>query len=1130
MPPKSGKLIKKPQKPKTTVDIDDDESVCASSVIDSEIDSEINPVDSDVNYGIQSSHVTELQAMLEFFSDAKMINPSNDPSTNIIDRRALKCYNVPEKKIPKMFKLIEACRRSRVSGMMLEEKQQDTSGIMLDFDIYQDTEKDQISDEILYVLCQKIIELLIKLLNFGNTKKETFYIGITRRPKITYNEEHECYKDGFHLLIPSIKVSRGVKRLLINKLIDGELIDQLLSDIEPADITMKNIKYQRKDFLDKNSSFVPIFFIGSATKKGSPPYILTHIYETTVNFETKSIMLVKNDSLMKSSRFNVTYEFSVNFESPMGIIKKQVYEPQDKFVLEVAALAAPTKDVQEANRNFGILSMNSIHDAQILEIKNLLDTLSPSRYTVYEQWRDVMFALANTSPSYRDLAEYFSRKWPKFTMPGFEKVWNAAVHGPARSRKAVTLGSIHHWAKIDNPERYQQLRKDTVHEVLLKMVYEGYKEGILSHADIADIIYRLLKFKYITDIPQGEKKRMWFEFILDEDDHRDGELYKWRLWRDEQPVSLTIYISQTLPALFELVFKRVKKNYEDSNGDISKYYKKVLDNFKGTMRKLGDRVFIKNVISMAENKFSKCGFADSLDKNPIIRGVANGVLKLGWNNQPPQLIQGYHTHLVSKYTDVPYIAFDPYDPITKKILITLRGMFPNNETDTFEFTMYFLASTLDGNPKESMIMLMVGQGSNGKSFLVELHKSAIGETYGVKMPLSFLTAKGSSPDNATPAVMMLRDATFAYYSESEKHEVLNAARMKEITGQETLAGRKLHQDMVNFKPKCHHLVTSNNDFDIHSHDHGTWRRVIYNPLKIRFIDVANERIDVNNPLQREADVSITDIWTADPEVRGRYLGFMVWMHYWLYHRYGGKVKKVPYPHIKFETEKYKLRQDTITAFLSQRFVKTADPEAQTSMTDEIQKYITWFSRTQGGILQAKGLTDTFLNSSIGKFIKTTKRGLFLVGHRFLDHGETLNEGEEYAMSNVYDLEMAPGNAGVIIESPDEYYTRVCAEYDKYKHLFVPDAKFDVDLSMSKFVDSPVMNNPAPPSPMPAREDNVEINGRILPNGVVLKQLEEPTINYLTGNFCVSQLSGFLPLDDDFDYCDASEDDVDEIET
>lgn len=1103
-------------------------SLTTPSGIDTDIESEIDALEADVNHKIQSSQSVELRELQEFFSDTKMINNKSDPTTNIIDRHAGKCYNVPEKKIAKMFKLLEACRRNK-QRLMFNERQQDMSGIMLDFDIYQDTEEDQITDEILYILTQKIIELITKIINFKDAKKETFYIGVTRRPKITFNEEKDCYKDGFHMIIPSIKVSRGVKCLLIKKIIESELLDQVMSTVIPADRKEKGEQYQHNHFIDKMSSSVPTFFIGSSTKKGHAPYVLTHIYEATVNFDSRSIMLIKNESLLKSKSFNVCHEFSLNYECTGGIIKKHNYEPIDKFVSEIQELDKISKEIEEVSKNYGELSTHAIHDAAVQEIRDLLDIIS-ARAEPFEEWRDVLFALAHTSPSYKDLAEYFSRKSKKFNQVDFEKWWGLAIRGPNKNKKGFSLGSLHHWAKIDNPAKYDEFRKNTVHQVAYNMVYESYKEGILSHSDIAELVYKLQRHKYVTDRPKEGKKRVWYEFITDDDSHQDGELYKWRPWADEQPVGISLYISKTLPKLFEKVLSMVKKNYDNSSGDLSKYYRKVLENLKGTMRRLGDKSFKRNVIEEAALLFSVCGFADQLDTDPLIRGVQNGVLKLGGPGKAPVLIQGFHTYKISKYTDVAYEPFNPHDPITKKILITLRSMFPDNESDTFEYTMYFLASTLDGNPKESIFMLMNGKGANGKSSLVELHISAIGSTYGVKMNTAFLTSKSTSADTATPAIMQLKDATFAYYSETNKREVLNDARMKEITGQETLAGRRLNENIINFKPKCHHLVLSNNDFDIMSHDHGTWRRVVYNPLKIKFVNPAEERFDPNDPYQRIADPDIQDTWPKMPEVRSRYLGFMVWMHFWLYQKYRGKVKNVPHPHIKLETEKYRRRQDVMTEFLTQRFVKMADPDEHVPLIDEIQKYVTWYAKTQGNVLAAKGITEQLQNSMIGKHIKQTKRGLFLIGHRFLDANEEKGEGEEFGIRDVYQLELEP-NLDVITETPQQYYERICEEYEKHKHLFNGEAKYDVDATIEvTFKNQDEAENPIKFVKAKPRDDNVEEgNTRILANGIAvtaMADLPEPKTSTKSTNLYLDEHDGFM-LDYSDDESEIDEDDLEE---
>jgi phage/plasmid-associated DNA primase len=1090
------------------------ETLYTPSVISSDIDNEIDPIEFDVNYKIQSIQSTPLSDLISFFSDPKCINPPKDPTTNIIDRFTGKCYKIPDNKIPKFFKLYETCRRNK-ERLMINERQQKYSGIMLDFDIYQDAEEDQITDEILNIMCQKIVDLLMKILKFKE-KKETIQIAITRRPKITYNEDKGCWKDGFHIIIPSVKVSRGVKHLLINKLIDNELIDQIMCDVQPASMKIKGQDYQRKDFLDVNSAFVPAFFLGSSTKKGHSPYQLTHIYEASINTETKNIVLVSNDALMKDRDVNIAHEFSLSFEVPNGHVRKTQYEIQDKYINEIQEIEGNKKLVDDNEiKSYGELSMYSIHDIKIKELQMLLDTLAPARYEDYKKWFDVLCVLANTSVSYKGLAEIFSRKSAAFKMGDFEKYWSDALHR-GRTKKSLTLGSLHYWAKQDNPERYEQVRKQQVFAVLYDMAYDPCKEGLLSHSDIAKLLYQLLQHKYVTDIPEGERNAVWYEFILDDDVHVDGELYKWRKWKKD-PVSLANYIDTTLPKLFDMVFKNIKKNYEKSTGDISKYYNRVLQNFKRTVNKLGDRPFKKNVMAEAEDKFNKIGFAESLDTDPLIRGVQNGILKLSLaTGGKPQLIQGYHSYKVSKHTKVPYIPFNPRDPITKEILIALRNLFPDKEPDSFEFTMSFLASTIDGNPKESMFMIMVGKGANGKSFLVELHKGAIGSTYGVKMPLTFLTTRSHSADNATPALMQLKEATFAYYSESEQLETLYASRVKEVTGLETISGRKLHQDMINFKPRCHHLVTTNYDFKIECNDHGTWRRIEYNPLKITFVDVSAGVYDPTDPYQRIANDKVTQQWTEDPEIQGRYLGFMVWMHYWLYRKYRGKVKAVPHPHIKFETTKYRRRQDTISAFLAAKFIKTAlvpgvdadgneqQVEAQFPMGDEIQKYIKWYAKEHGGSLPAKGIIEQFQNSEVGKHIKNTARGWFLIGHKFLDGNDQPGEGESYAMKHIFDMEVPEDNFGIEPESPEQYYDRICREYDANKSIFDGSATYDVDVDMiveNKYAAQQDMQNELKVPKLVSRDNNLDDSKvHILPNGIVLRALEEPSLNYLTDEF------------------------------
>ena len=1132
----------------------DDESVGSSAIHETDLDDDDNdPVQAQVKYQVQSNRSKVLIQLCNFLKKPELIVKSGDKKTNIVNRRIFKNYHIPEPRIGKFFRLYEQCRRDK-EPLMLNELQQEYSGVVLDFDIYQDEEEDQLTKELFTLLAQKVCELFNSVLDLGDDKTEIYSI-VTRRPKITWDKTKNCYKDGFHMLFPGVQVTRSVKIFLIDRLINNDYLDQIFKEVEPADMKEQGKVYSRDMFLDKCSAYFPVFFVGSASKPHNKPYKMSHVIKTSLTPNASGTPMVystDDEKFFKSKRINVAHECSINYEAPKCVIKKIHYEPREQYATVIGNLKKKAADLdQEIVRNYGRLSTMSIHDSQVSEIKQLLDALSLYRAENYTEWRKVLCVLANTSTSYKDLAEYFSRKSKKFSYTDFEKMWNSCVLGVSTGKSPLSLGSLHYWARLDNPDRYNEIRKGSVYQVLCNMVYT-YRDGSLSHADVAELLGILLKYKFVTDKPDGSKKRVWYEFVMEGDPHLDGQLYKWRSWDKEQPITLVNYISRTLPLLFEQVLGNIRRNADDADVNMAKYYNSILKNFKTSMKKLGDKNFINNVISLAEAHFYQCGFSDKLDKDPLIRGVLNGVLKLSCApGGKPQLIKGYHSHLVSKYTESPYYPFNPYDPKTEHLLRVLRNLFPDKEPDSHNFTMKYLASTIDGKTKESMIMLIPGGGENGKSFLVEIHKGAIGKIYGVKLPISYLTGVSKNSDNATPAQMMLKDATLATYSESNKHDKLNTARVKEVTGQEYIAGRKLHQDMINFKPRCHHLVTTNHDFDINCNDHGTWRRIKRNPFKIRFVDPydKSQPYDPDDPYQRVADPTVSDKWTEDPEICGRYLGYMVWEHWWLYRKYHGKVAAVPHPHIQAETMRYRKQQNLVEQFITQRLVKCSDGDIEHSMESELQKYITWYGKASGGEkLPSKGLINMFKNSSMGKLIHRRARGMYLKGHRFLGYDDELGDDEKFAQTEVFDFEESKDNLGVKPETTDEYIARVKREYDLVKHIFDTEAEYDINpdaiidynaighpgSTYAVEYKAGTLKNDIAPVARPRHNNLEDIPAdAILPNGIVLgmRKLQEPNTNMLTGKLMVPKgwlttEAGDIEIDSDDESNDkAAPDDV-----
>ena len=987
----------------------------------------LDTVREQVSFRLQENTDNVFRAFKTFLSTPSFINSKGDESTNIVDIHSHKCYNIPDRKIPKYFKFLEVCRRKKLKCMMYE-KQGKYSGIMLDFDFKLNAGGDiPITHMHYHRLCIGIFKILIKFLHFSDNEIGTqtnYHVGFTKKPKILYDNEGDFYKYGIHMLIPGIQITREFKKLILDTINTEELMDKIFKDITPHSSMV------RSDFLDKNSAHVGTFFIGSASKINSPAYEFDDVYNVQITIgDVDDIIPMKiPDFINAESNNNICYEFSLNWAKNTergGIIIKRKFDIKSEYssyLNQYNSKKTEPDDFNDEDLNYNEMSILNMHDVDTTYIKTLLDILHPKRSEDYTMWMEVLCALAHTSPSYKSLGEYFSKKSPeKFDASKFEQIWDSIL---AKKTNKLSMGSLHYWAKTDNPDRYEEVKHRSIFNLLYKKIYDPSVEGNLEHYDVAEILNTVLKDKYMYDKYDGDGGS-WYEFILENEPQKKGEAFKWRKYDGKIPNTFLKYISTILPNLFGKILTRIKSTLDDASTDLAKYHYNIYKNFQKSCRNLKNSGFKHSAAREAEQLFEKMGFAESLDNDPNLKGVANGILQLG---STCNLITGFHGHLVSKYTAARYKKFNPHDPITSKVLIALRNLFPDNEPDTFNYIMHYLASTLDGHKKESIFLILVGKGSNGKSFLVELHKGAIGSIYGVKMPLSFLTSRSKDAESATPALMQLKDAHFAYYSESNKFEVLNMAKIKEFTGQETLAGRKLHQDYVNFKPKCHHLVASNNDFEILGTDHGTWRRIDYTTMKIKFCNPATDQYDPNSPYERVADPSLGSKWAEDEEVLASYLGILVYFYESLQKNYGGKVRNVPHPHIRKETEEFRNRQDRVNNFLNRYLVKTSDEEYEMSMEIAKERYIKWHETHYPGTNKEyqRHAVDQLENSKIQTYIKKSRRGNFLKGYKILDLNEEAADDETY-YTDIHEKDEQNAN-DIKTESAIDLLNRLCADY------------------------------------------------------------------------------------------------------
>jgi phage/plasmid-associated DNA primase len=910
---------------------------------------------------------------------------------NICDVYLKKAYDIPINKIDNFMVLLNKCRNDNFLKLNFTELQLSDidnkvgSGLMYDFDILQDEKYSKLTDFGFANLIGEILNIVNTVLNINpnniKTLKINHYACIIKKPSIEFKENEGKYKDGFHILIPSIQTTKEVKRYIFQKLLLSNKIKTLFECV--------NIKEDLCEIMDKGSYSVPVHFISNC-KVNKEAYIVFKKLKILYTFSEFQMPESMDDILLKPE-INLCYEFSLNYTKSDGIIKKYYYDATEEIQEEIE-YDVNSKDSSDEflDKNINDISILSLHNPNTKFIRELLYLLSDNRSKDRNMWRDVIYALVNESPILKPLAiEFSKRNSIKWDPVGFEKLWNEAISNVNENK--LTLRSIIYWAKTDSPGDYEKLISKDIKQIIKTDICANILQGNLFHYQYAKYLQYMFNEKFITDEVNG--KTMWYEFVIESDRSIKGQVYKWR--EEPRPDNLYIYVSAILPSILNEIIQETDnyiKTIKD-NDELLEYFIKLKNNIINSTRKLYDTGFKIKLMKEAEVLFRRRGFTDSLNKDQNIMGVGNGILVL---SEKPYLIKSYHNFPITIFSPINYIEYDENNPNIQLLEKTMGELFPEHEMDALEFMLYYFATCLDGIPKDSMIFIITGAGGNGKSFLLNLVKEVLGESYCRRLPLAFLTDKRTKSSGADPALMDLEMARLAHYSESEKNEELNTSKMKEITGQESLSGRNLYEKQKNFRPTCHHIITTNHDFDIKTTDNGTWRRIKKYVFKMKFCS----NPDPNNPFEKKENPGLAKEFSYNILMKEAFLSILVKYYKNLHKYHGGILSNVPKPTIDKETEEYRNSQDIINRFISNFIIIAADSEL--SMNELVDSYKGWYSNnidnSEMKVPNAE-LGKQLSNSKIGKFIKRNINGINFKGIRTIESGLPEIEKNEYFICN-----------------------------------------------------------------------------------------------------------------------------------
>ena len=233
---------------------------------------------------------------------------------------------------------------------------------------------------------------------------------------------------------------------------------------------------------------------------------------------------------------------------------------------------------------------------------------------------------------------------------------------------------------------------------------------------------------------------------------------------------------------------------------------------------------LKAMINMAKTEDGMSVALEELDADPYLLGVLNGVVNL----KTQTLILPSPDILVTKRTNM---RFDP-DAECPGFECFLNQILPNQLER--EFVIRWLGYLLSGLVTLQFFLFLFGSGSNGKSVLVELMYWLLGD-YAQKINTEMLMKQYRSSQSASPDLVSLAGRRLIYCNETTEGKRLDDARVKELTGGDTITGRVPYAiQAVSFRP-THKLVMVGNHAPIIQDDsYGMWRRIKLIPFTQKF--------------------------------------------------------------------------------------------------------------------------------------------------------------------------------------------------------------------------------------------------------------------------------------------------------